>query len=116
MKRVCFSDYVTIRPLFESDACREARQSDWMRVTRNRHRFRQRIKLCAKLVEYCLKPVHRIKIKRLFLRVYCNKTYVKKTAFVCPIYISEKARINKSTLRSFSVRLDEKRDTMSCIL
>ena len=66
MKSVRFSDYVTIRLLFESNACREARQSDWMRVARNRHRFCRRIELCAKLIEYCLEPVHRIKIKRLF--------------------------------------------------
>ena len=41
MKRERFSDYVTIRLLFESDACREARRRDWMRVARNRHRFRR---------------------------------------------------------------------------
>ena len=37
-----------------------------MRVARNRHRFRRRIELCAKLIKYCLEPVHRIKIKWCF--------------------------------------------------
>ena len=67
MKRLCFSDYVAICPLFESDACREAQQSNWMRVARNHHRFCRRIELCAKLIEYChcYGSVHRIKIRRL---------------------------------------------------
>ena len=66
MKSVHFSDYVTIRLLFESDACREARRSDWMRAARNRQRFRRRIAACAKVIEFCLEPVHRMKIRRLF--------------------------------------------------
>ena len=37
-----------------------------MLVAQNRQRFCQRIALCAKLIEYCIDPVHRIKIKRLF--------------------------------------------------
>ena len=40
-----------------------------MRVARNRHRFRRRIELCAKLIKYCLEPVHRIKIKLCFSEV-----------------------------------------------
>ena len=39
MKSVRYSDYVTIRLLFESDACRKARRSDWARAARNRQRF-----------------------------------------------------------------------------
>ena len=66
MKSVHFSDYVTIRLLFESDACCEARRSDWMRAARNRQRFRRRIEACAKVIEFCLEPVHRMKIRRLF--------------------------------------------------
>ena len=66
MKSVFFSDCVTIRLLFESDACREAQRSDWARAARNREHFRQRIEACAKLIEFCLEPVHRIKIRRLF--------------------------------------------------
>ena len=66
MKSVHFSDYVTIRLLFESDACREARRRDWMRADRNRQRFCRRIKACAKVIEFCLEPVHRMKIRRLF--------------------------------------------------
>ena len=30
-----------------------------MRVALNRHRFRRRIELCAKLIEYCLEPVYK---------------------------------------------------------
>ena len=66
MKRVRFSDCVTIRLLFESDACRKARRSDWMRAAQKPHRFLQRIKACAKLIEDCLEPLHRLKIKRLY--------------------------------------------------
>ena len=66
MKRVRFSEFVTVRVLSESAACREAQRSDWAFVARNRPRFRRRIALCAKLIEYCFDPVHRIKIKRLF--------------------------------------------------
>ena len=66
MKSVHFSDYVTIRLLFESDACREARLSDWMRAARNRQRFRRQIEACAKVIEFCLEPVHRMRIRRLF--------------------------------------------------
>ena len=66
MKRVRFSEFVTVRVLSESAACREARWSDWALVAQNRQRFRRRIALCAKLIEYCLDPLHRIKIKRLF--------------------------------------------------
>ena len=66
MKSVYFSDYVTIRLLFESDACREARCGNWMRAARNRQRFRWRIEACAKVIEFCLEPVHRMKIRRLF--------------------------------------------------
>ena len=66
MKSVHFSDYVTIRLLFESDACREARRGNWMCAARNRQRFRRRIEACAKVIEFCLEPVHRMKIRRLF--------------------------------------------------
>ena len=66
MKSVHFSDYVTIRLLFESDACREVRHSDWMHAARNRQRLRWRIEACAKVIEFCLEPVHRMKIRRLF--------------------------------------------------
>ena len=66
MKSVHFSDYVTIRLLFESDACRKARRSDWMHAAQNRQRFRRRIKACAKVIEFCLEPIHRMKIRRLF--------------------------------------------------
>ena len=66
MKSVHFSDYMAIRLLFESDACREAQRSDWMRAARNRQHFRRRIEACAKVIEFCLEPVHRIKISRLF--------------------------------------------------
>ena len=65
MKSVRFSDCVTIHLLFESNACRKARQSDWAHAARNRQRFRQRIKACAKLIEFCLEPVHRVKIRLL---------------------------------------------------
>ena len=65
MKSVHFSNYVTIRLLFESDVCREARRSDWIRAARNRQRFRRRIEACAKVIEFCLEPVHRMKIRRL---------------------------------------------------
>ena len=68
MKSVRFSDCVTIRLLFESDACCEARQSDWARAAQNHQRFYQRIEACAKLIEFCLEPVHRIKIRRLLSR------------------------------------------------
>ena len=40
MKRVRFSEFVTVCVLSESAACREARQSDWTLVARNRQRFR----------------------------------------------------------------------------
>ena len=66
MKSVHFSDYVTIRLLFKSDACREARRGDWVRAAQNRHRFRRRVEACAKVIEFCLEPVHKIKIRRLF--------------------------------------------------
>ena len=66
MKRVRFSEFVTVRVLSESAACRKARRSDWALVARNRQSFCRRIALCAKLIGYCLDPVHRIKIKRLF--------------------------------------------------
>ena len=66
MKHVRFSDFVTVRVLSESAACREALRSVWALVARNCQRFRQRIALCAKLFEYCLDSVHRIKIKRSF--------------------------------------------------
>ena len=66
MKSEHFSDYVTIRLLFESNACRKARRSNWMRAARNRQRFRRRIEACAKVIEFCLEPVHRMKIRRLF--------------------------------------------------
>ena len=65
MKSVRFSDCVTICLLFESDACREARRNDRARATRNRQRFRPRIKACAKLIKFCLEPERRIKIRRL---------------------------------------------------
>ena len=66
MKSVHFSDCVTNRLMFESDACREARQGDWARAARNRQRFCRRIEACVKVIEFCLEPVHRIKIRRLF--------------------------------------------------
>ena len=66
MKRVRFSEFVTVRVLSESAACRKARWSDRALVAQNRQSFCRRIALCAKLIEYCLDPVHRIKIKRLF--------------------------------------------------
>ena len=66
MKSVHFSDYVTIRLLFECDACREARCGDWMRAARNPQRFHRQIEACAKVIEFCLEPVHRMKIRRLF--------------------------------------------------
>ena len=66
MKSVHFSDYITIRLQFEPDACREARRGDWVRAALNRQRFRRRIEACAKIIKFCLEPVHRIKIRRLF--------------------------------------------------
>ena len=66
MKSVRFSDCVTIRLRFESDTCREAQRGDWMRAARNRQRFCRRIEACAKVIEFCLEPVNRIKIRRLF--------------------------------------------------
>ena len=66
MKCVRFSDFVTFRIVFESDACREAQRSDWVLVTRNPQHFHRRIDLCANSIEYCLEPVHKIKIKHLF--------------------------------------------------
>ena len=66
MKSVHFSDYVTIHQLFESDACRKARRGDWMRAARNRQRFHRQIEACAKVIEFCLEPVHSIKIRHLF--------------------------------------------------
>ena len=66
MKSVHFSDYVTIRLLFESEACREARRGNWARAAQNHQRFRQQIEACAKVIEFCLEPIHRIKIRRLF--------------------------------------------------
>ena len=65
MKRMRFSDYVTIRLLFKSDACHEIRQSDWMLGAQNHHHFCRRIDLCAELIEYCFEPVRRIKIRLL---------------------------------------------------
>ena len=43
MKRVRFSEFVIVRVLSESAACREARRSDWALVARNCQRFRRRI-------------------------------------------------------------------------
>ena len=65
MKRVRFSNEITVRLLFESDACREARRGTWMKMARDRYRFQKRICATAKLIEYCLTPVHREKIKRV---------------------------------------------------
>ena len=66
MKSVHFSDYVTICLLFESDACRKVQRGDWVRAARNCQRFCRQIEACAKVIEFCLEPVHRIKIRRLF--------------------------------------------------
>ena len=41
-----------------------AKRGDWVRAARNCQRFRRRIEACAKVIEFCLEPVHRIKIRR----------------------------------------------------
>ena len=79
MKSVHFSDYVTIRLLFESDACREVRRSDWMSAAQNRQRFHQRIEACAKVIEFRLEPVHQTFV--FFVTFYYNKIHVKKVCF-----------------------------------
>ena len=65
MKRVRFSNKVTVRFLFESDLYREARCGNWMQIARDRQRFHRRIVATAKLIEWCLKSLHRQKIKRV---------------------------------------------------
>ena len=88
MKKVKFfrKTNVYLVPITKED--REARFGPLMKMARNRHRFQGRIRSCAELIEYCLKPVHREKISRVL--------------FSCVL------RINCDILRSFSVKLDEK--------
>ena len=64
MKKVHFSRKTTVYLIPISKEERESRQGPWMQMARDRHRFHRRICLFAKLIEYCLKPVHREKIRR----------------------------------------------------
>lgn len=67
-KKVCFSDKVTVRPLvawsFASRAARDG--SCWMRMARDRERFRRRAESVEKIITPCFTPEHRADVwKRL---------------------------------------------------
>ena len=65
MKKVKFSRKTTVYlvPITKED--REARLGPWMKMARDRPCFQRRIRSCAELIEYCLKPVRREKISRV---------------------------------------------------
>ncbi|XP_051994553.1 protein phosphatase 1 regulatory subunit 15A-like [Xyrauchen texanus] len=61
VKKVCFSDEVTVHPLvawrFASRAARDG--SCWLQMARDRERFKRRVENIEKVIKLCLSPEHR---------------------------------------------------------
>ena len=75
MKKVRFFPKTTVHWLRISKEEHESRQGLWMQMARDRQRFRRRIRSRAKLIEYCLNPVHGEKIRRVLFLQYCITNY-----------------------------------------
>ena len=65
-KHVHFSENPTIYFMTDwSKDSREARKSVWMKIARDRRRFKKRIRQTAQQIEWCLITTHREKIRVL---------------------------------------------------
>ena len=65
-KQVRFSENPTIYFMTDwSKDSREARKSVWMKIARDRRRFKKRIRQTAQQIEWCLINTHREKIRVL---------------------------------------------------